>query len=242
MAHKAIVRVKVTDARGAAAGVILDVSYDTAGCNYTGHRAPSFLDGQGKRVAALRVTTNTDGKASFTALSSDVISKPRIVIREDHTELKRIPCDFAAVTSKRRFPDPGDPEDPNWKRNDTGWVCDTSQLTRLGDHTPARLYVKFMKDPRRGDVDGNWLPVKNHAVEIRIASITLSEDGSIVTDPDLIVDYLYLVDPKTGSHTASAMGTTQSNGAAQVTVYAGPNIMDLEEINFATVDKTQVAK
>lgn len=221
-------------------GKTVDISYDITGCNYAGHIAPTFLNAQGTAVSTLSLLTDANGNVSFTSLSSDVISQPQIVVELSGVELGRIGCDFADEKSIRRFPDPNDPDDPSWTTNDTGWICDTEQFTNPGSSTPAKVYVKFMKEPSLGNVDGNWYYVNNHSVMLTIASVTLY-DGQTITNPSTITQYLFMVDPANGSHTSSLMVMTANDGAAQVIVHAGSLIDDLQEIEFAAVDQTQVS-
>jgi len=239
-AHEATVTLNATLNGANASGLTLTVAFDSS-IDYTGCQAPQLLDdqNQNKLVTTLTRTTDASGNVTVTVLSSNLISKPNLTVTYQGNQVGSVGCDFASETSKRRFPAPDEVDDPNWQSNDTGWLCDANQLDNVGSQTPAKVYVKFMKDPSQGDVDGNWYFVNNHNVHLRISSITLSDDTTKITDPAQMDQYVGFVGAD-GSLQNSVPATTQSDGAAQATIQAGPMINDVDEIDFAVDDRTQL--
>jgi len=240
-AHESNVTINMTANGVGIAGVSIDVSYDLNGIDYIGYTSPALIDQTNTIRSSLTITTDNNGDASFKAISSDIISQPDIVLKYNGDEIARFACDFASDTSLRRFPDPNDPNDPSWQTSDTGWLCDTSQLTNPGSNTPAKVYVKFMKDPSLGDIDGNWDYVNGHSVQMNIGSVKLYDD-TVLTDPNDIVQYIFMVDPANGNHVATNTGVTSTDGSAQVNVYAGDLIDEISEIDFQAIDLTQITE
>jgi hypothetical protein len=213
---------------------------------------PDVLKGQSATPDGLQMTASTDadGKVSVHVLSSDIISSD-IEIKIKWTDAQgqdkdvgSKACDFVAVVSKRRFPDPNDPNDPDWQANDTGWICDTEQLVDPGNTTPAKVYIKFIKNSVLGDVNGNWHFINDHRLRMKIAKVVLC-DGTEITDEIALVQYLAIVrSDGTASTWAEVISGAVPNtngerdGAAQVMVKAGELIWDVDEIEFDAEDLT----
>jgi hypothetical protein len=192
--------------------------------------------GQPMQTETLTVKTNDEGKASVTILSSDVISQPALVVdwanpQSEITEVGRVLCDFAAMTSKRGFPDPVFPDDPNWQDSDTGWECDANALVNPNDTTMAKAYVKFV------DNTGQWRPVPQHRLRIRVPQVTLF-NGTIVTDQIALQRYIKVIN-HSGVEGLSAEVTTNADGIAQALIKAGERIDDVDDIQFVADNLTQ---
>ena len=205
---------------------------------YTGYIPAVSINNHGNLTSTLNVTTDGNGDATFTVRSSDLISKPDIIIKENMIEKGRIACDFGSMISIRRFPDPNDPNDLNWKYNDKGWICNTTQLTNPGSYTPLKVYLKFMKNSSLGNIDGNWSYVNNHNINIFIESIK-TYDGNVIINPQSIKDYIFIKDQNNGNHITSFTTGTANDGSAQIDIHSGPLIGDVDEIIYNAIDMTQ---
>ena len=193
-------------------------------------------DGNGNPdyVEELTVQADNQGKIGFTVLSSDIISSDIEVkikwedANGEEQDAGSKACDFAEAVGKRRFPNQNDPEGA-YPEDDNGWLFGGKYLAQPGSQTTAKVYLKFMKDPSLGDVNGNWAYVNGHQVSIEIESIDFQENSESGASQD---EYAYLFPEP-------AILQTATDGAATATVYAGAKIGDVRTIWFKATDLTQ---
>lgn len=94
-----------------------------------------------------------------------------------------ISCDFAPSVSLRRFADlaGNDAGDTGWlfyfprQNTDEETELDNSYLADVGDTMPAKIYMKFMVDDQKGDINGNWQFVNGHTMLLTLESITIRD-------------------------------------------------------------------
>ena len=179
------------------------------------------------------LTTDKDGNAQVTVLSSDVISQPQIIARWQNAIVGRLPCDFAAATSKRGVPDPVVGNYNGWQNDDFGWTCDFGAIENSGDTAIAKLYLKYL------DSSGNYAPVAGHKVLIKVARLNTS-GGSPIFDSDEAATYVTFLNGMDES--TSAIVTTDQDGVAQVTLKTKADISAMSSLEFSARNLTQWAK
>lgn len=137
-------------------------AFDTGAINYTGLKLPKFVV-NGVQQDEYQTTTDANGKVDLRVLSSDLISRPRIIAKHPSTEgqmvdVSTLPngepltgqCDFSAAESRRRF---GYPLFNEGSKYDTGWEAVTPPgsgsvlhvLSMPGQVVALQLYLKFQK-------------------------------------------------------------------------------------------------
>jgi hypothetical protein len=176
--HEDALTLHVAQADGtAAAGLPLTLAYDKS-VDYTNCQAPQFIDdqNQNKAVPTLARTTDGSGNVTLTVLSSDLISKPNVLVSNNGTQIGNVGCDFAADQSLRRYGiltyDPGE-----GYGTDTGWDFDSYALENPGDTADAKVFLRFQKDPSV-PMDQNYYLVNGQAVP----SLDVDGDGDISQD------------------------------------------------------------
>jgi len=164
----------------AAAGLPLTLAYDKS-IDYTNCQAPQFIDdqNQNKAVPTLTRTTDGSGNVTLTVLSSDLISKPNVLVSNNGTQIGNVGCDFAADQSLRRYGiltyDPGE-----GSGTDTGWDFDLYALISPGDTTRAKAFLKFQKDPSISP-DLNYY-LSSLANNKAVPSLDVDGDGDVSDD------------------------------------------------------------
>jgi hypothetical protein len=139
-------------------------NFDAGAANYTGHTAPQFIDGAAVS-GTLTKATDPQGEVSFTARSSDLISKPALVAMWNGIEVGRLKCDFAKDESKKLYGikswNETYDQDTGWDFNvTTGWdTSDTGPhivFTHSGQVMTCKLYLRFRKYPEDALLDKNY--------------------------------------------------------------------------------------
>lgn len=188
--------------------------------------------GNQKLAETMNVTTDGQGQFSVTVLSSDIVTQD-IKVKVKWTDadgndqdVGSQACDFGAAESIVR--DPNNLGDPN----DLGWLFN-GQWLQSGDQTTAKVYMKFMINPKLGDVNGNWQFVNGHRMLINVDSIDPSDSS---TPQGALSDYATVVGSQPDG---SAIATTANDGAATVMVQAGSRIQDATTVYFAAYDESQ---
>lgn len=194
-----------------------------------------FINSYGQPVETLVQATDSNGSASIRVLSSDVATQG-IKIKAKwrnpqglEEEVGSIDCDFARPVSYRRFPNSTDPDEPE----DTGWLFDFPSFDTPNRTTPAKVYMKFMVDPAKGDVDGNWKFVNGHDMLIFIDSVDVDPEAPAFSGN--LADYATIISNREDGTTVI---TTSSDGAAQATAQAGPLIGDASIVWLGAKDQT----
>ena len=166
------------------------------------HNADEPFDEAHPWVETLKVTSDENGEVSVWVLSSDVINKPTLqatlVPKPDQEPVKigEVECDFAAPTSKRRFVNKYDP-DEEYPADDTGWLFDYPIIASgPNKQTPAKIYMKFMKNTEDGDIPGNWQYVNGHSLRIYVDSVEMIEGSEYSGNT---ADYAVVIDPNDDS-------------------------------------------
>lgn len=153
------------------------------------HNVNEAFDTAHPWVETLDVTTDADGKVSVWVLSSDVISQPKLQAvqkvdpNQDPVILGELSCDFADNESLRNFEDKAS---NNPETEDTGWlfyfpkanmdVDKGGYLAEPDQEMPAKVYLKFMIDPTKGNKPGNWQYVNGHSLTLHIDSLSIRKD------------------------------------------------------------------
>ncbi len=174
--HEDALTLHVAQADGtAAAGLPLTLAYDKS-VDYTNCQAPQFIDdqSQGKAVSTLARTTDGSGNVTLTVLSSDLISKPNVLVSNNGTQIGSVGCDFGAAQSIRRFGITShDPSDGYG--TDCGWSFNFDDLINPGDVVQAAFYLKFQKDPAAVPIDKNYYSYNG----VSLASMDVNGDGLV---------------------------------------------------------------
>jgi hypothetical protein len=195
-------------------------------------------DSDGEAMTAI---TDAEGKVPVHVLSSDIVSSDiemKVQWTSPTGEEKDVgsqACDFAEAVGKRRFPNQYDPEEA-YPEDDNGWLFGQKYLNAAGVETTAKVYLKFMKDPALGDVDGNWAYVNGHRVSFKIEEIELQDGlvgGSVQSEYALVVP---------NQPDGLAIHITSNDGAATAIVKAGTKINDVETIWLDATDLDQWAE
>ncbi len=159
----------------AAAGLPLTLAYDKS-VDYTNCQSPQFIDdqNQNKAVPTLTRTTDGSGNVTLTVLSSDLISKPNVLVGNNGTQIGSVGCDFGAAQSIRRFGITShDPSDGYG--TDCGWSFNFDDLINPGDVVQAAFYLKFQKDPAAVPIDKNYYSYNG----VSLASMDVNGDGLV---------------------------------------------------------------
>lgn len=227
--HSAIVEVLAKQAGQNLPNAALTFSFEN---NVGNPKIAKFINEQGQQVDTLTRTTNSEAKASLTVLSSDTISQPKIVAKYEGEQVGSITCNFAEAVSYRRFPNWINPDETE----DTGWLFGQNWLNAEGNETTAKVYMKFMVDPSKGDIDGNWKEVNGHKMLFKVDSVDVVEGA--VASPSL-ADYASLVSNQADGTTVHS---TASDGAATAVMRAGSNVGEADTIWLIAYDQTQKAQ
>lgn len=203
----------------------------------------------------IHLTTDANGEASFTVLSSDTITSS-IKIKAKYTAAggQEIPldgqvtCNFEAAESLRGFQLDAEvssfPSDP-----DNGWWFNPDVLISGGDQTTAKIYLKYKKDE-------NWDPVDGHQMKITIGDVIVKSGYTHLDDKGI---YTYFVNSdgtpimKNGEPQGYAIATTETTdldedgtieenekGVATVYLKGGPLVYQAKTIPLKAEDQTQV--
>src|SRR5690606_16757308 len=141
--------------------------------------------------------TDAEGKFSVHVLGSDIISKDikiKVAWKDENDNEKNVAekeCDFAEAISIRRFPNWIDPTETR----DTGWLFDFPRLTGVGASTPAKIYLKHMKNPEIGDNDGNWAFVNGHRLKMYVDEIELFDGEGSIVGSEAVKEFGIIIDP-----------------------------------------------
>ena len=200
-------------------------------------------DGNGnpEYVEELTVSTDNQGKIGFTVLSSDIVSSDiEVKIKwEDadgeEQEAGSKACDFAEAEAKRRFANPFNSAD-RYPEDDFGWLFQQQWLRSVGSQTTAKFYLKFMKDPSLGNVNGNWEFVNGHQMLFKIADVEL-KSSSTATAASATEDYVFFA----STQSRTALYATTGDGSATGIIQAGPQIGQVKKIFIAVYDQSQWA-
>lgn len=135
-----------------------------------------FINEQGQTVETLTRTTNNDGKASVTVLSSDTISQPEVTVKHEGEEVSSVTCNFVEAMSLRRFGIKDYIE-----KVDNGWLFNQgAALSGTGAITPIKVYLKFRKNP-----DDTTHPIdQNYFLIDGVPSSTLDTNGNGIVSPE----------------------------------------------------------
>jgi len=163
----------------------------------------TLLGDNGNAVSGLDKTIAANEEIKIAIRSGRRVAKPILMVMHDGRAIGRIECDFGPTLDYRRFPDrqwPGE-------EGDSGWL---ERYGPKGRHN-NKIYLKFQRDARRGDVPGNWAVVVGHRVSMRF-TVNL-RDGRRFDKFEDTKHYLHLLDAK-GKPTFEVSATTGSDGAA----------------------------
>lgn len=228
-AHTFDLQISATKGGAAAANSTLTFGFEN-NASHDPTRKAKVRSGSGAWQETMTIALDGNGQATIRVLSSDIVSMKDLVVKWNDVEVTRKTCNFVAMTSKRGFADPEDPNDPNWQANDTGLVCNVNSLEKTGDTTAFKMYLKYL------DSSGILQPVPGHQLRFKIAKVVLFT-GSVITDPSVIAHYLFLA--ATPGEISSATAVTGADGMAQVTIGAGESFADVENIQLGADNTTQ---
>ena len=244
--HKLTLTLHATTSSGAnLANTPLTLSFeDNVGHNYGTSSAPDVPrrakiydpgDVNNRWKETLTLTTNANGDISVTVLSSDVVSQLRLIARwtsaGQTSTIGGVLCDFAAVTSKRGFPDPVVGAYNGWENDDNGWSCDFSALEEQGQTVQGKLFLKFLNP------SGNYQIVENHSVNIKLQSVTLT-DGTSIYDQDEIPLYVKFVD-SSGVEQTQLQVLTDAGGIANFKLKATVATRQIGSVKFNAQNRSQ---
>lgn len=189
-------------------------------------------NGNPKLVETLPVETDKQGQFTVHVLSSDIVSSDiKIKVKRTTAQGQEVDageqvCDFGEAVSYRRFDNWIDPDEVE----DDGWLFGLKWLNSEKNTTTAKVYLKFMIDSDKGDVNGNWKEINGHQVLINISDV---ESNSDTQSPNN--DYAKILNAQSDG----VLVTTVGDGAATVQVQAGPKIDDVVTIWFDANDQSQ---
>ena len=209
------------------------------------------VDEQGnqKLVEELKVTTSdstktVDGKQvevkgqfSVTVLSSDVISSGvQIKVKWVNTKGEKKEagdksCSFEQAEYRRRFANPFNSAEP-YPEADNGWLIQSRWLSESQPTTTCKVYLKFKRDPKGEDEDGNWDFVSGHQMLFKIESVDTKDDSSAEETND------YVKFASTSDSYAFAP-TVPKDGAATAILQAGTQVDKVKTIHIVAHDESQ---
>lgn len=180
----------------------------------------TLLGDDGQAIFSLEKTMPLNGEVKIVIRSGRHVTKSVLVALHKGREVGRVECDFASASEYRRFLDKEWPDEDG----DSGWYARDGAKGRINN----KVFLKFQRDDRRGDVSGNWTEVAGHFLRVYY-TVTL-RNGKYLEDFAATRPYLYLVD-KQGKPTPSLTLTTARDGSVFFQHLFGDNQSD-DEYNY----------
>lgn len=213
---------RVQDERGRPV-VGWEVNFESAGAP-----GPRFVLPGGALAKSRRATSGVGGRIALSVRSGQDVGTFRVVARAAAAdpEIGARTLRVVAAECRRRFPwrwvghtDPNEVTSAG-DRGDDGWLSsDPGGRAPVSVH---KFYLKYRRDARRGNLDGNWAVVNGHRVRVWIYETRFEDPDRnapdvVITEPRRIAKFWHIEGAARRDPTQITV-TTRGDGAAGVRV------------------------